>query len=328
METNKIDLRPKVYDIIRIKGPVIPRDIVKEIGGDTFIIGAVLSQLREAGKINISKTKIGGSPTYYISGQENRLQLLDKYLNEKDKKAFDLLKENKILRDEIQTPLMRVALRSIMDFAKPLEVNLSGKKEIFWKWYMTPNNEVEVIIKKILNININSNSNNKSNSNMSDNSNISTNNQSNPNTLNEFQPKKDNISSTSLKPIQNQVENQVLKPKTTSSTFKKIDDSNGFYDSINNFFSKTKIIKISENIIKKKKEYNFVVEVPSNVGKSRFFVYCKDKKKINEGDLSTAFVKSQSKKLPLLYLSSGELSSKAKIMLDDGDLENTTFKII
>lgn len=146
----KIDLRPKILEIIQKNGPVIPREIIKETGGDTFIVGAVLMQLKDSGKIFVSSTKIGGSPTYYCEGQEEKLQTLEKYLNEKDKYSYNVLKDNKILRDYDQPTHSRISLREIKDFAIPLVVSVNGNDEIFWKWYTTPLEEAESIIKEII----------------------------------------------------------------------------------------------------------------------------------------------------------------------------------
>jgi len=146
----KIDLRPRILEIIQAKGPVIPRDIIKEIGGDTFIIGAVLMQLKDAGSIIVSNTKVGGSPAYYCQGQEEKLQELSKYLNEKEKYSYALLKEHKILRDYEEQTIVRFTLRQIKDFAIPLVVSVNGTDEIFWKWYLTPLDEAEILINQII----------------------------------------------------------------------------------------------------------------------------------------------------------------------------------
>ena len=61
---------------------------------------------------------------------------------------------------------------------------------------------------------------------------------------------------------------------------------------------------------------DFIVELPSPVGNLRYYVKAKAKKKVNEGDLSTAFIKGQSKRLPVLFISKGEVSKKAQELLD------------
>ena len=146
----KIDLRPKVLELIQKNGPLVPRDISKEIGHDTFIIGAVLAQLRDSGEILASNTKVGGSPAYYVEGQEENLQALEKYLDPKAKEAYTLLKEHKVLRDYSQPVQVRFSLRQLKDFAQDLTVDVHGTDEIFWKWYLTPIEEAEPLILEMI----------------------------------------------------------------------------------------------------------------------------------------------------------------------------------
>ena len=61
-----------------------------------------------------------------------------------------MLYQNKILKDYEQEPAIRVALRQIRDFAIPLQVNYENKIEIFWKWYLIDNKEMELLIKSKL----------------------------------------------------------------------------------------------------------------------------------------------------------------------------------
>ena len=85
----------QVIRIVATKGPIIPIQIVKEIGGNTMFAGAILSQLSEKKRVFVSSIKVGGSPLYYIKGQESRLQDYVKYLNEKDRKTFEKLNSAK-----------------------------------------------------------------------------------------------------------------------------------------------------------------------------------------------------------------------------------------
>ena len=82
------------------------------------------------------------------------------------------------------------------------------------------------------------------------------------------------------------------------------------------YFRKNKI-EIIENIEnRKKKEAEFVISVPSPVGSIKYYCKSKDKKSCNEGDLSTAFVQGQTRKLPVLFLTTGKLTKTANQMLD------------
>ena len=56
----------------------------------------------------------------------------------------------------------------------------------------------------------------------------------------------------------------------------------------------------------------YIIEIPSNVGKIKFFVKVKNKKVINDADLVLAHNDAQLKKLPLLFLSNGEVNKKGE----------------
>ena len=103
----------QVIRIIATKGPILPAQLAKETGSNTMIAGAVLSKLVSDRKLFISHTKIGGSPVYYLREQAYKLQELYNYLNEKDKKTFEILKSRRIMRDAEQDALTRVSLRQI-----------------------------------------------------------------------------------------------------------------------------------------------------------------------------------------------------------------------
>lgn len=260
-----MDVKEKILEFIKQKGPILPVQIAKEINSDILMASAHLSELKANKQIKISNLKIGGSPLYYLQGQETRLQEFTSNLHEKEKRIYDLLSQKKILRDNNLDPVMRVAIRAIKDFAIPLQVNYKDSKEIFWKWYLLPSVEAEGSIKEQI---------------------------------------------KALKPvIKKEIPKKIEKPikKETLSIF---------FNEITNYFNKNKINIISQNIIRKNSEINFVIELSSAVGNLRYFCIAKSKKKINDGDLSSAYIKAQSKKLPVLFLTKGELTKKAKEILE------------
>src|SRR3989344_759312 len=140
-------MRDRILQLVQVKGPLLPVDIRGELKIDSMFVGAYLSELIKDGKIKSSHAKIGSSPLYYVSGQERYLEQLREYLHPKIKETFDLLKEKKVLRDSNLSEVMKAAIREIKDFATPLTVN---KKELFWKYYLVPQEEAVNIIKVIL----------------------------------------------------------------------------------------------------------------------------------------------------------------------------------
>ena len=125
-----LSLRNDILNYVAKNGPVLPVQISKQINNNIIFAGAVLSELVASKKVKISNSKIGGSPVYYISGQEYKLSMLYPYLKDVHKKVYDLLKEKKILQDISVEPWQRVALREIPDFANMLRTR---DNQIFWK---------------------------------------------------------------------------------------------------------------------------------------------------------------------------------------------------
>jgi len=115
-----------------------------------MMASAHLSDLASRKQVLISSIKVGSSPLYYLPGQEARLQEFTNNLHEKEKKAYDLIRQKRILKDSDLDPVFRVAMRQIKDFAVPLEVIHNENKEIFWKWYLTSNQDAESLIKEMI----------------------------------------------------------------------------------------------------------------------------------------------------------------------------------
>jgi len=290
-----MDNQEKVIQAIRIRGPVIPAQIAKVIGTDILMASATLSELVSKNVLKISHVKFGSTPLYYLPGQESRLQDFAKNLHEKEKRAYDLLMQRKILRDKIAEPVVRVALRNIKDFAVPLQVKINDNVEIFWKWYLITNEEAARIIKE---------------------------------TIKFDKPKKDVkpfqetiVKKEQEKPKEEQKEikreepKEKLPEKEEKKTFVDKTAEDEFLNEIKRFLEKNNIELIEEKIVKKNLDLDLVVEVPSAVGSLTYYCKAKSKKRISDSDLSSAFVQGQLKKLPVLFLTKGDLTKKAKEML-------------
>ncbi len=309
-----LELREKIVDIVKSKGPVLPVQISKEIGTNILMASAHLAELTASKRLKISNVKVGGSPLYYLAGQEAMLQKFAGNFNDKEKKAFDLLSQSRILMDSEQEPVIRVALREIKDFAMPLNVTYNNRTEIFWKWYLETDEEAEKLIKTKLGIE------------KPEEKKIE------EKAKREEQKKIEPIKQLKEKPISKEVkEVQQQKPKEPTEKApekrgrKPKEKEDLFLKDLMKFFEKNKINVVSSEIIKRNSEIDFVVEIPSVVGNLQYYCKAKSKKRINDSDLSTAYVKGQLKKLPVLVLSPGALSSKAQEMLTK-ELSNLTFK--
>lgn len=134
------EIKEKIISILRKNGPGLPVHIAKEIESSILFTSAFLSELASEKRIKISYMKVGNSPLYYLSGQEPLLEKFSHHLKSKEKDAFILLKEKKIIKDSEQDPAIRVALREIKDFAIPFKKD----EEIFWRYFTIPITEFKI----------------------------------------------------------------------------------------------------------------------------------------------------------------------------------------
>jgi len=308
-----MDVKEDIVNFIQGNGPSTPIQVSKEIKMDSLFVSAHLSEMAANKKLKISSLKVGSTSLYYIPGQENQLENFVDSLNEKDKKTFSLLREKSVLREKEVDPLTRVSLKNIKDFAVPLKVSYGQDSEVFWKFYSLSNQDSEAIIKKQL-------------SNKSDNTKTGERKQEIPKPTPETQKQRHeekeihvpSLEEKQKKPIDKKpVEKQLnLKPKKETPKLRNEAVESKFLDEIINYFNQKKIIVIEKDIIRKNSEIDFTIRVPSAVGSLIYYCKAKNKKRINEGDLSSTFITAQSKKLPVLFLTKGELTKRAKDMLE------------
>ena len=289
----------QVIRIVATKGPIIPIQVVKEIGGNTMFAGAILSQLVGKKRVFVSSVKVGGSPLYYIKGQESRLQDYVKYMNEKDRQAFELLRNSKILRDTEQSPLSRVCLRNIKDFAVPLEVKFGDQTEIFWKWYLLSDENATEIIRGQLKIPEKMRAEQK---------------------IEEIKLEEKKETETHIQEFGQEKKErprpaEIKAPEKAPEPAPVNINADTFLEKIANFL-KTKDISIKKAEVKKKaSEIELILLVPSAVGQIEYYCRAKNKKSVNDADISAAYVQGQLKKLPAMLLTTGDMTKKARELL-------------
>ncbi|MBI2111977.1 hypothetical protein HYT52_00375 [Candidatus Woesearchaeota archaeon] len=138
----------QILEFVKHTGPTLPTKVAKSINQQILFASAHLSDLVSRGKMRISKLKVGGSPLYYLPGQEDQLyRFAAGNINPKDLEVLDRLKKEKLLREQDLELLPRVALRALKDFAFPIEVNYQGNKDLFWKWYLLSDEELNILLK-------------------------------------------------------------------------------------------------------------------------------------------------------------------------------------
>jgi len=147
---NLTDMKGRITSFMRIRGPALPIHISKETKTTLLLASAFLADLVSEKTIKISNLKVGGSPLYYLPGQEAMLENFHKFMPGKEREAFLLLKEARILKDDEQEPAIRVALRAIKDFAKPYTIKFQDQVLIFWQYFSLNEEDARKLISEKL----------------------------------------------------------------------------------------------------------------------------------------------------------------------------------
>ncbi len=319
------DQREDILKFIKQNGPVLPVNIAKFVNTNILFASAMLSELVDRKLLKITHAAIGGSPLYYLSGQEALMdERLSKALSGKEKEAYNLIKENKVLREIDLEPWQRVAIKSLVDFTKSFNVATQNNTEVFWKHHLVTDQEAELIVRKtISDINLKQ---------------VQEQPIERQQILEQTEPagiKKELIEELKeeLEIQQELTENQevwqpnlvindldtlkaaISKPRPIQAkelkkrTTKKSSDD--FYQEVTNYLNKNDIKVIKEEIIKKDKEFDFLVNIPSPLGGLRYFLKAKSKPSVNEADISMAYSDAQVKNLPVILLIKGKVNKKA-----------------
>lgn len=312
LDTNRVrnleNQKEKIKQFIEINGPSLPVHISSYLKLDSTIAGAFLSDLLSEKELKISNMRVGNSPLYYLRGQEFQLEKFANHLPSKEREAFYLLKEHLVLNDKFMLPAIRVALRSIKDYSMPLEYN----GELYWR-FMKANEGLAIEMieqgkanfkqlpeKQIINImpaekleviEINK-----------------------PIVSSEIKTDKiiepevnDQLNIENIEESKEiEIKSELKKIRERKIRKAKIKEKPAFVLGILGVLEKDNY-KVAENEKYKKKDYISVIESENK----KYLCIGKEKKVITESDLMSALKSGQKLKLPVVFVSNGELNKKA-----------------
>ena len=141
---NSIDLdrtKEQIIAHIKEKGPSLPAVIASSLRVQPLFISAFLSELYREEKVLMSHLKVGTSSLYLLSGQEKQLENFIQHLNAREREAFHLVKQKKVVKESDMTPAVRVAVKDIKDFARPE----SNGTETQWVYIFAEPEEQKVV---------------------------------------------------------------------------------------------------------------------------------------------------------------------------------------
>ena len=273
---NTIELKEKIISVFNNKGPSIPSTIARETGLSILFASAFLSELISEKRLKISNMKVGSSPVYFVPGQEPMLEQYGEELKNKEKEAFLLLKEKKILEDKKQEPAIRVALRSIRDFAIPFMLD----NEILWRYFKVSEEEVKDILKE----------------------------RGPKNEERVIEPEKEVKENIQEKPKIKKEEKKTAKPVRKKAEKSK---KNGkFFDKVRLFLGKKSIEILGVEGFAKNE---IILKVKENGNEKIVMAF--NKKRINEADIIKAYKKSLDFGIPYVIMGLGDLSKKTNDFL-------------
>ena len=318
--------RDKIWSIVKMKGAVLPALIASELKIDSMIASAMLSEMSSNGTLKISHIKIGSSPLYYDPTRPEVLEQYTSSLKSVERETLLLLKTSKVLRDGSLSPLARVAFQGLKDFAIPLDVTIGNSKEVFWKWYLLADKDAESIIVEMIEGPRKEIEPAQSRDTQQDSEpekpkkkspgrpkKIVTESPARQEKLSSIPERTPQISKNEKKIEQKQESRskmQEVRSKTQdekSNLKHSVLQESSFGASVASFLKVGGIQIVDVSAGKSGKEFDLVLKVPSPIGSLLMYSKAKEKKKINDADLSVAFVEGQLKNLPVIFLSNGVL---------------------
>jgi hypothetical protein len=303
--------REKLLNFVKTNGPLLPVQVSKYLNTDIIFAGAMLSELVAHNHVLVTNTKKGGSPFYYTKGQEPKLSQLGIYLSGREKEAFELINQKRIIRDSEALPWQRVALRAIKDFAVPIEVEFKGEKEIFWKWYASNDQEVNEIVSKILDTTSEEEQEINQPQEILEEATIE-----NSSFKEELPIREDSKLVPEKQELLVEEELPIKEKKSSVVKKNKKEHSSNFSEELQKYIEHLNIEILEQSIIKLEKEIDYIVKVPSNIGEIHFYMKAKNKSSINDSDLALAYSMGQQKNLQTLFISNGSLTKKGKEYID------------
>lgn len=272
-------IKRQIVEFIEKNGPSLPAHVASEIKQSILFASAFLAELLSEKKLILSDMKVGGSPLYMIDGQEPLLERYSIYLKGKPGEAYKLLKDERFLKDSEQLPAIRVALRSIKDFAKPFKF----KDEIYWR-YLTSNID-DFLMRKNEKKDV-------------------------------FEERAGEAGAIKVDMEGENEEKNTGDDSEKEKVHKKLNASKDgvdvpFADRVRVYLKKEHLTVLEETDVKKR-EFLGRGRIQSEIGEIEVLIIGRDKKNISEKDMEKIMEEVIDKKMFVLFLSSGEIVKKAK----------------
>ncbi len=303
-------VKNKIIEYIRSEGICLPVRIAKAVSMEPIFVSAILSEMSNSHLVKTTYFRLGSSLFYYLEGQEDQVEKIgEKYLGGVERETFLLLKKEKIIIEDEQTPAIRVALKNIKDFAYSFKLNDKN----YWRYYLVSekdaidkinaSKEIDVVqeeLSKEQNVLLNTKEQiyekiKEINSNKSE--------------LEIVEVKKNEQEKNEEKTYSNTI-NIRENPKFESPISEKKENKIIFLDEVKLFLKKMGFDYL-DIIEDNKNEIIGSIIANTSFGKNKYLVVARNKKILNDNDVLLAKEKSDSLKMPLIILGKDKLNKKA-----------------
>lgn len=283
-----LDKKNIIVDLLKKNGPSLPSSISSHVSLSLLFTSALLSELVADKAVKYSHLKVGGSPLYFVAGQEHMLDNFTKHLAQKEKEAFQFLQEKEVVIEDNVEPGFRVAFRNMKDYAVPIKIKAGEDEKVFWRLHTIAEEDA---MKKI------------------------------EDTMKKLKLDKPKVEVKEEKKIEVREEKKESEIKIVEHEIKdkkqreKAKKEKGAFRSKALAWLSDKKLEIVEKF-DDKSDNIAIISTYSNLGELSFIVIAKDKAKISEADISLAYQQGLARKMPVLLLVSGEITKKAKAYME------------
>ena len=341
----------QITDIVRRFGPILPIELAKKIGADSYIAKAFLSQLIDSKQLRITNERVGNEYLYFVPGQEVAARARLQTFGLKQSEVLASSAKNisvgkvgvtastygtpqKIVSSELQKKqeqflkrLREIEEREVKQkkLKTVLPITVEDVRVLFSDKPVAVGGE---ILSKLKDLQIESAVVEKVKELIEEETGIKT---------QEFEeepkakitytrkytepitpeiklyPKhKENVETIEISTLRDERPDRLIQSKISEEGIGVI-QAIGYITGVGG-----KII--SKELLRRGKDAEIIVEINSAVGPMKMLAVIRDKKVINDGDLSVAYNSGIDRKLPVLFLTQGKLTKKAEEYAKSVDL--------
>jgi len=127
-----------------------------------------------------------------------------------------------------------------------------------------------------------------------------------------------------IKGVEPEKEDSIVEKIKKKITRKRKSDD--FLTSILQYLKSINIEVVDHDVVRKNAEINLTIKASSVVGTMTYYCKAKNKLRCDDRDISAAYMESQIKKMPLLFLYPNDISKKAQELLNSGAFDNLMAK--